>query len=282
MTTTTLSTPTSQVRPVSFPRILTSEWIKMRSVRATVWSLSIMVLVMVGIAVLSAWSSVTFLDAGGGDIGIPEFAPASYPIAGWFFAQLVVVVLGALTITGEYGTGMIRSTFTAVPTRVPALLGKALTLFGTVLAAATVAVGLAWVATLPFLGQLGVSIDLGSAESVRLLLGTPLYLATIAVFALATGALVRHSAAALAIVLGLLLVIENVFSVLNFRFFEIVSPFLPGRAGGQLLMEDAYLTFDSPLGDTIQLTPWQGYGILAGWVVVLLVAASVVVRRRDA
>lgn len=282
MTTATLTAPTTDVRPVSFPRIVGSEWIKMRSVRSTFWSLAIMLLVMAAMGALAAWSSVAFPDATGGESGIPGFAPASYPISGWFFAQLIVVVLGALTITGEYGTGMIRSTFAAVPSRVPALLGKAVTLFATVLVASLVGVGLGWLASLPFLTRLGVSIDLTSAESLRLLLGAPLLLATIAVFALAVGALVRHSAGALAIVLGLLLVIENVFSSLSFRIFEIISPFLPGRAGGQLLMEDQYLDFSASAQDTIHLTPWQGYGVLGLWVVVLLIATSIVLRRRDA
>lgn len=281
MTTATLTAPRADVRPVSFPRIVSSEWIKLRSVRATYWSLSIMVVVMAALGALSAWSSLAFREMSD-DVGVPEFAPASYPISGWFFAQLIVVVLGALTITGEYSTGMIRSTFAAVPSRVPALLGKAVTLFATVLVTAFVAVGLAWLASLPFLSQLGISIDVRSAESLRLLLGTPLLLATIAVFALAIGALVRHSAGALAIVIGLLLVVESVFGSLNIRFFQVISPFMPGRASAQLLMEDQYLTFDATLRDTVQLTPWQGYGVLVAWVVALLVAASIVMRRRDA
>lgn len=281
MTTATLSAPRAGVRPVSFPRIVSSEWIKLRSVRATFWSLGIMVLVMVGLAALSAWSTVVFAESTD-DAGFFELTPASYATSGWFLAQLVVVVLGALSITGEYSTGMIRSTFAAVPTRVPALLGKALTLFVTVLVAASVAVGLSWLVTLPFLSRAGMSTDVTSAESLRLLLGAPLVLATIAVFALAVGALVRHSAAALAIVLGLLLVVENVFSALSFRFFQVTSPFLPGRAAAQLLTEDQFLTGGPTFHDTVHLTPWQGYGVLVAWVVVLLVAAGVVMRRRDA
>ncbi|NLF03824.1 MAG: ABC transporter permease subunit [Actinomycetales bacterium] len=277
MTTATLTAPTRSVKPVTFPRIVTSEWIKLRTVRATVWTLSVTVAVMVGLAALGAWSSTSFFA------DEPNaFAPASFPIGGWYFAQLVVVVLGVLSVTGEYSTGMIRSTFAAVPTRVPALLAKALTVFGVVLATATVAVGLSWLATLPFLGQMGVSIDLASAETWRLLLGAPLYLATITVLAFAAGALIRHSAGALALILGLLLVIENVFAAIAWRPLQVIAPFLPARAGSTLLVEDNFLGGASVVDGIVTLGPWQGYGVLTAWVVVLLGAACVLVRRRDA
>ena len=132
MTTATLAAPARDLKPDTFPRVVTSEWIKLRTVRATVWTLSDTVAVMVAIAALGAWSSTEFFEDGA------TFAPASFPIAGWYFAQLVVVVLGVLSVTGEYSTGMIRSTFAAVPARVPALLAKALTVFGAVFAVSTV------------------------------------------------------------------------------------------------------------------------------------------------
>ena len=100
-----------------------------------------------------------------------------------------------------------------------------------------------WLASMPFLNQLGVSVDLSNPDQLRVLLGTPLYLATIALFAFAVGALLRHSAGALAIVLALLLVLENVFALLPFRFFEVVSPFLPSTSGGRILLDSGTLEF---------------------------------------
>jgi ABC-2 type transport system permease protein len=190
-------------------------------------------------------------------------------------------VLGALTITGEYGTGMIRSTFAAAPTRIPALLGKATVLFATVFAASSLAVALSWLVSLPFLGQLGQSVDLTSAETWRILGSAPLYLATMSVLALAVGVLVRHSAAAIAIVIGLVLVIESVISAIPLRFFELIGPFLPATAGGRLLMDETTLDFMGSMGGT-QLGPWQGYGVLVAWVAVLLTAALALARSRDA
>jgi len=282
MTTTFAPATPNPVRPVSFGRVLGSEWIKLRTVRATVWTLSITVLVMAGLAALTGWSTVLMRDS---DIEVDaillDMHPASIVNGGWFFAQLVVIILGVLTVTGEYATGMIRSTFAAVPRRSPALLGKAAVLFATVFVTSAVAVALSWLVSLPFLGQLDISVDFASAETWRLLGGTALYLATMSVLAFAVGALVRHSAGAIAIVIGLVLVIETVLASIPLRIFELVSPFLPSSAGGRLLMDEVSLSFVSN-PDAPVLTPWQGYAVLVGWVVLLLGSALLVTRRRDA
>ncbi|WP_250446007.1 ABC transporter permease [Actinotalea sp. C106] len=262
---------------VTFPRVVASEWIKFRTVRAAAWTLPITALLMVGMAFLQAW--------GISQIGAEDFGPvsgASVVTSGWFFAQLAVSVLAILTITGEYSTGMVRSTFAATPRRLPTLWAKALVLVVTVAVTSLVAIALAWVAVQPFASDLGLSLDLGESETLRILLGTPLYLSTIAVFAFAIGTLLRHSAGALAVVLGLLLVIEQVLSVLPLRFFEVISPFLPSTAGTRLIMDDATLEMMDAARDTVSLSPWGGYGVLALWTVVLLAAAAVLVRRRDA
>ena len=276
MTTAVLAaTPHAPVRParpgVTFPRVLSAEWIKFRTVRSTLWTLPITAVAMVGLAVLQAWGMTTI------DENLP-FSAAEIVTGGWFFAQLSVAVLAILSISGEYSTGMIRSSFTSVPRRLPVLAAKAIVVFVAVAVVSLVAVALAWLVALPFLDQLGLTVDLGDTDTVRVLLGAPLYLGTIGLFAFAVGALVRHSAGALAAVLGMLLVVENVFAALPFRFFELVSPFLPSTAGTRLLTEDA--TAMATAGP--HLTPWQGYGVLVIWVAVLLTAAAVLMRRRDA
>lgn len=282
--TTLTAHPATSARPtgratqhVTFPRVVASEWIKFRSVRSTAWTLPITALLMVAFSVLQAWGT-TQTDVG--ELG--TVSAAAVVTGGWYFAQLAVSVLGILAITGEYSTGMIRSTLAAVPRRLPALWAKALVLTVVVAGVSLVAVALSYVAALPFLRQLGLELDLGSSQDLRLLLGTPLYLATIAVFAFAIGSVVRHSAGALAIVLGLLLVVENVVGAIPLRLFEIVAPFLPMGAGSRLLYDDATLAMFDAAARGAALTPWQGYGVLLGWVAVLLTAAAVLLRRRDA
>ena len=128
----------------------------------------------------------------------------------------------------------------------------------------------------------GARLDLGDPDVLRVVLGAPLYLTTIALFAFAVGTLMRHSAGAIAVVLGFLLVIENVLGGIPWRPLEVIAPFLPSRAGARLLTEQATLDMMDQGSTVATLTAWQGYGVLAAWTVLLLAAAAFLLRRRDA
>jgi ABC-2 type transport system permease protein len=285
MSTGTLTSPTAtspQHSPaddnvrVTFPRVVRSEWIKFRTLRSTIWTLAITLLVMVGIVTLFSAILASQKTERGGPTSTDVFTIAAS------MASLAVVVLGVLVITGEYSTGMIRSTLAAVPRRVPALWAKGLVLEVSILIVSTVAVLISLGVMQLFLGSTGLAPDLGNAETVRILVGVPLYLIGIALLAFAIGALLRHSAGALATVLGLLLVIENLFMI-PWRPLQLISPFLPGTAGAKLLMTQAQLdamTRGSHVGAV--LSAWQGYGVLLAWGAVLLGVAAVLLRRRNA
>lgn len=263
---------------VTFPRVVNSEWIKFRTLRSSAWTLGVTVVLMVAVSFLAAWGTASMTEPGDQSAG----SAAGLVTLGYFLAQLTVAVLGVLIITGEYSTGMIRSTFAAVPHRLAPLWAKALVLVVVVSVTSLLGVALAYLATLPFYAELGVSRDVTDAESLRILLGTPLYLSAVALLALGFGALLRHSAGALATVLGLMLVVETVFASIPLAFFENVSPFLPTNAGGRLLMEDRSVEMMGQVSDGLQLTPWQGFAVLVAWVVVVLGVAAVLLRRRDA
>ena len=289
MSTGILTSPTTKTDPatpatdhvrVTFPRVVRSEWIKFRTLRSTIWTLAITLAVMVGIVTLFSWILFNQSNSGnaarGGPTSIDVFTIAAS------MASLAVVVLGVLVITGEYSTGMIRSTLAAVPRRLPALWAKGLVLEVSILIISTVAVVISLGVMQLFLGSKGLAPDLGNDETVRILVGVPLYLAGIALLAFAIGALLRHSAGALATVLGLLLVIENLFMI-PWRPLQLTSPFLPGTAGAKLLMTQAQLdamTQGSHVGAV--LSAWQGYGVLLAWGAVLLAVAAVLLRRRNA
>ncbi len=272
---------------VTFARVVQSEWIKFWSLRSTLWTLGATVVVMGAVS----WLAVFFTARDAVD---PDTTPQdaavlmavlhdpSVVLTGADLAKLVLAVLGVLIITGEYSTGMIRSTLTAVPRRLPAFWAKALVL--TVVTAVVVAVGtvVSWLVALPTLRAHDAVLDLGDPQTRRILLGGVLYLVAVALLAFAVGAILRVSAGALATVLGLLLVVEVLFRTIPADFFRTVSPFLPGTAGHQLLatrdsIEAARLATSAPV-----LGPWTGYGVMLVWVAVLLTVAAVLLRRRDA
>ena len=272
---------------VTFRRVTHSEYIKFWSLRSTVWTVGATVVVMAAVS----WLAVFFTAR---EVDDPSTKPQdaaplvallhdpSVILTGTELAKLVVAVLGVLIITGEYTTGMVRSTLTAIPRRLPALWAKALVLAGITAVATVVAEVLAWAVALPTLRGHDAALDLGAAETQRIMLGGILYLVAIALLAFAVGAIVRVSAGALASVLGLLLVVEVMFRTMPADFFRNVSPFLPATAGHQLLatqasIEEARVTSSAPV-----LDPWVGFGVMAAWVCALLVVAAVQLRRRDA
>ena len=270
--------PADDVR-LTFPRVVRSEWIKFRTLRSTVWTLAITLLIIVGIVTLfsvigaSQSSGPGSAGDGGGSIMVFEIATA--------LAQLAVVVLGVLVITGEYSTGMIRSTLAAVPRRLPALWAKGIVLAVSIFVVSTVAVGFSLGIMQLFLGPKGLAPNLGDADTLRILAGVPLYLAAIALLAFAIGAVLRHSAGALATVLGLLLVIENLF-LIPWKPLQKISPFLPGTAGSKILAPQEQIHAMSQGAVGAVLGPWQGYAILLAWVAVVLTVAAVLLRRRNA
>lgn len=288
MSTTTLDRRSPAARTttgpgLSAPRILASEWIKAWTLRSTTWTVGLTVVLMTGVTGLLAWAGTVSTEPDPGQPGVVVDVgdAASLITAGAFLAQVVLVVLGVLLITGEYRRGMVRSTMAAVPRRLPVLWAKATVLAVVALATGAVAVVTSALVSAPFHDRLGVTLDLTSAETLRILGGLPLYLAGIALYGFALAALLRSSAAALAIVLGQLLVLETLIANIPMRAFEVVAPFLPGTAGQRLIMDSETLTAMDSMGDGAHLTPWQGYGVLLAWVAVLLTAAAVRLRKRD-
>jgi len=278
---TTSAAPTSAApsHRWTFGRQLRSEWLKFWTVRSTIWTLSVMVVGMIGLVVLISFP----MRSAVGDFMTAEealWAPFEFAVN---MGSLAVVVLAVLTITGEYRTGMIRASVTAAPRRTPVLWSKLVILFAVVLVAAAVAIVLAFALQAPIMSSLDASIDLGDAESQRRLFGNVLYLATIGAFAFAVGALLRHSAAALATVLGLMLVVESLVRGIPWEPLEYVRPFMPSSSGYLLASsQESIDSMNAMAGHGIHLSAWGGYAVLVGWVVVLLGLAAVLLKRRDA
>lgn len=267
---------------VTFPHLLRSEWIKFWSVRSTVWTLSILFVVTVGLVLLISLAIVNApADSGAPQIG-PDTALDPFSAASTL-GQLAVAVLGVLTITGEYTTGMIRSSLTAEPRRLPVLWAKAIIVFFVILFVAIVSLAVAaGLQYLLFDGK-GLSVDVGSSAHLRALFGNALYTATVALLAFALGALLRHSAAAMATVLGALLVLPILLSAIPWKPLQYVFPFLPNVAGSQITQTDAQIEAAAQASTVgADLSAWQGYGVLVAYVVVVLAVAAVLLKKRDA
>jgi ABC-2 type transport system permease protein len=277
---------TVTVHRVTFARVLRGEWIKFRTLRSTVWTVVVTAVVMVGLALMMAaimqvaadtpeMSEGMSQDPGLQAIGLTGTTIVTF---GYSFGALAVGVLATLIVTSEYSTGTVRSTFAAVPRRLPVLWAKLVVIVLTTAVVVAVALVIAYVATAPMLDNAGLSVDLSDPEQVRALVGCVLYLATVAAFAMAVGTLMRHSAGAIFTIVALFFVVPLIFSIVvqatDAAWTDWVNKLLPSVAGERVISRGAET-------DAL-LDPWVGYGVLAGYTVVLLVVAAVTLRRRDA
>lgn len=265
---------------LSFAHLLRSEWIKLVSLRSTWWTLGATIVGMVGMSALMAISFTAFAsDMGGVEL---EGLGQQVMTFGFFFGQITVAVLGALVITGEYSTGMIRSTFTAAPGRVEALSAKALVMALVVFATALVGGLASWVLSLAILpADSGASFS--DPLAWRALLGLALYLTLVALMAFAIGVIVRSSAGAIAAVLGVLLMLPMAFGILvqmGQTWATTIMTYLPSEAGTQLMATS------TETAESMTLYPllgwWQGGLVLFGYVAVLSVIGGLLLRKRDA
>lgn len=266
----TAGTPVERrVRPARTSAVLRAEWIKLWSVRSTMWTL----VALVGLgAGLTALICATTADAiASGEAGEPS---GSFITWGMMIAQVTAVVLGVLAVSSEYGTGMIRTTVAASPRRGRVLLAKCVVLAGVLFVGGAVTAFVGYFAGNPFLDAEGVGLALDDDGVIRALVGSGLYLAALGVFAAALAFLVRHTAAAISIALGLIFVVGNLVVLIPGAAGEWITKLMPGNAGGGI---GTVVNFNPDA-----LGPWAGFGVFCLETAVLLALAAMRFVRSDA
>jgi ABC-2 type transport system permease protein len=257
------------VRKPGFPDTLRAEWIKLWSVRSTMWSTVMLFVLGAGLTTLVCALAAPDLAS-----GAESESPASFVTWGMMIAQITAVVLGALVVTSEYGTGMIRATLAATPRRGAVLAAKALVLSSTLFLVGTATAFAGYFAGNWFLGREGIGLALSDEGVLRSMLGSGLYLAGLGLFAAAVGLLVRHTAAVISTVLGLVFVVGNMVFLLPGAWGEWIGKLMPGNAGSGIATP---VSFNPNL-----LEPWSGFAVFAGEVAFLMLVALLAFRRRDA
>jgi ABC-type transport system involved in multi-copper enzyme maturation permease subunit len=254
-------------------RVASSEWTKLHSLRSTRWSL--LAAVVLGIGLPSLFAAVT--SSHWGSMSPHDRAdrhPLDIALAGVNVAQLAIAVLGVLTITGEYSTGSIRASLTAVPKRLPVLWAKA-AVFGLVTLVLMVpTVLIAFFASQAILSKHDLlQISLGDNGVLRSVLGGAVYLTLLGIFALAIGAIVRNTAGGIAAFAALFFVIPPLMNVLPSSWNNAISPYLPDAAGRSI--------FSLHPGSS-SLQPWPGFLLFVGYTAAAIAIAAVLLLRRDA
>ncbi|MDR6613072.1 ABC transporter permease subunit [Leifsonia sp. 1010] len=275
--------PHTSLGRLSFPRVIRSEWIKLRTLRSTFWTLISAVVLVVGIAALVAVTipekSVLVGQVPAGQRAAIEAQSAAFATtaatAGLTFASLVIAVLGVLVISGEFSTGQIRSSFTAVPRRFPVFAAKTLVLFVVAFVVGLVSSAASWAVAVPLLNSKGYEGDLLSSDTLWAILGAGAYLGLVAVFALGVGAILKSTAGGIAGALGVLLVLPIIASLISSltrtEWVADAQHYLISNAGQGL----------AGVGNGT-LEPWANVVTVLVWAAVAFIAGSVLLQRRDA
>jgi ABC-2 type transport system permease protein len=286
--------PVPAARRARFFGDVQAEWTKIRSVRSTMWTLIIFVVVSLGLCALLTWLTLNNLSKGrhGSAASGLVTDPVSFILGtGLGLGQLAICVLGALVITSEYSSGTIRASLLAVPRRYPVLLAKALVfavlvlIVGEIVAFVSFFIGVAlvnhhvvtnsyFIAHHVINVHHEITVSLSQPGVTRSVVGAGLYLTVLGLFALAVGGLIRHTAGAITAVIGMVLVIFPLASLLPSSWGAHVHAYLPTVAG-------MLITADKHQSGQL-LSPWQGFGVFCAWTALLLIAAGLILDRRDA
>jgi ABC-2 type transport system permease protein len=274
---------TVSIAPVSLPRtpsggrvtqtrVVLSEWTKFRSLRSTRYTLLATVGLTVGLALAAAilvatqWGTMTAADKA-------TFQPLNVSLVGANIGVMVIGVLGVLMMTSEFSTGLVSSTFAAVPKRLPVLWGKAIVYFAIALVVTVPAMVIAFVGTQAILSGTHVQIGFGHAGVLRAVVGSAFYLTLGGLLGIGLGGIFRSTAAAVTSLTVILFVIPVLVFILPVSMSNSIRPFLPGSAGQAIM---------NLVPQQHMLAPWIGLGVFAAYAFAAIAGAAVLLVRRDA
>jgi ABC-type transport system involved in multi-copper enzyme maturation permease subunit len=261
-------------RRAGFGSALRSEWTKLISLRSTVVTLLATMAVTIGISAAGAWGTATSPRG-------PRFDPSTFDsvqasMFGLIFGQLAIAVIGAMTITSEYGTGMIRTSLTAQPRRM-VMFGAKLVVF----TAVALVTGLVSTFASFFIGQhffatAHLNVGLSTPNVLRAVIGGALFLTVAGLLAFGLGAVLRHTAGAITSAVAILFISFMLFQFLPDDWKDHGRRWVPFLSGASI-----WTTKTNPADHTMW-GPWTEFAIFTGYAVVALVIGTILFRRRDA
>ncbi len=258
---------------VSFGHVLRSEWTKFRSLRSTWITLAATVTLTLGLATVFGWVYADQIDAGEVEPTVAEAVDVAF--LAMDLPALVLAILGVLQMGGEYGTGSIRATLTAVPRRLPVLWAKALVLLLVAVPVMGAVSLISFVVSQVFpAGSNGAALT--DPGVPRAILGVTAYIVGLGLLGLGVAAIVRNTAGAITLVVVVMLVVPGLIVAMPEVVQNHVGPYLP------ILAASAMYAQADGVGGPELLAPAAGAIVLLGWVLAALAAGALVLKRRDA
>jgi ABC-2 type transport system permease protein len=264
-------TPRFSGMKVTQGRVIKSEWTKFRSLRSTLITLVVSVILTIGLGTLiSAVTASHWSQSSPGDRA--DFNAVVTSLDGIRFSQLAVGVLGVLLISGEYATGMIRASLTAVPKRLPVLWAKLSVFTGVVGIISIISTFIAFFLGQAMLSSQHLQVTISSPDALRMVAGAGIYVLLVGLIGMALGGLMRNTAAGISSLVALFFVIPPVLNLLPKSWANNIGPYLPSNAGESF--------WGHPNG--VHLSALAGLLVLCGWTAAAIAAATVGLKSQDA
>jgi len=257
---------------VTLPRVIRSEWTKLWSLRSTRWSLLLAFVAQAGLGPLIAaitmarWSHLSRLDK-------LSLHVIDRSLGGWHLAQLAIAILGVMTITGEYHTGMIRSSMLAAPKRLPVLWAKLIVFCSITLVLMVIAAFIGFLGGQAIFTEHHVNVALSAPYALRTIFGAALFTTVTGALCIALGTIVRRTAGGIALFVGVFFVLPGLVEILPSATADGIHPYLPNNAGGGIAQA---------FQDTHMLSPWGGFLLYCGYTLVVIAIAARLLLERDA
>jgi ABC-2 type transport system permease protein len=257
--------------PVSLPRVIRSEWTKLWSLRSTRWSLLFAFIAQAGLGPLIAlitmarWSHLSLGDR-------LTINPIDRSLGGWHLAQLAIAVLGVMTMTGEYATGMIRSSLMAAPKRLPVLWAKLIVFSAVTFVLMLIAAFIGFLGAQAIFTEHHVNVALSAPHAFQALIGAVLVTTVTGALCIALGTIVRHTAGGISLFVGVFFVLPGLIEILPSSTANSIHPYLPSSA----------TDIAQALPDSHVFSPWGGFALFCGYTVVVLLIAARLLLQRDA
>jgi ABC-2 type transport system permease protein len=256
--------------------VVRMEWIKLRSIRSTWWSIAIFAAAMIALGVVTVATNTPHDWAQWSPSARASWDPTNNGFAGLFIAQFCAGVLAVLAITSEYSSGMIRATLAAVPRRRSVLVAKAAAVGALILVVGEVFAFLTFLGVQAALKSPVPHATLGEPGVLRAVLMAGAYPFLIAMMGLGLGLIIRHTAGAICALVGFVFVLPLLMAVLPHNIHQTIDKFLP------LLIAENSLTAVKHVPGVETLNVWVGFALICGYAVVLLAVGGWLLARRDA
>lgn len=249
-----------------------AEWLKLRTVRSSFWTLggsafAMIAFAVIGCAVLAAqYAGMSAQDR-------LAMEPISFSLGGSSIAQMLLSVLGVLFVTSEYSSGLIRTTFTSVPQRSRVVLAKGVVLAASTWVLMTVFSFIAFFVGQAFMSSTGAGASLWDDAALRMTIGCGIYLAICTLFGMGIGLIIRHTGGAVSAVFGLTFLVPGLLQLVPEGLRDTLDKYSPGVAGRAMF---------NVLPDPALLSPWAGLAVFALWTTGFIGLGVYLLDRRDA